>query len=136
MKKVFFNASVILAGLRSPLGGSGKVLSWVDKGKIEGFISEIVLDEVLKHAAKVGMKSGGVALRIKMMSIKIVPAPKKIKKKYVKLVKDFGDIHLFESAESLRVDYLVSFDKKHVLSLARKVKSFKIVSPGGLIENQ
>ena len=54
----------------------------------------------------------------------------------MKLVKDFGDIHLFESAESLRVDYLVSLDKKHVLSLARKVKSFKIVSPGGLIENQ
>ena len=36
INSVFFNASVILTGLKSPKGGSGKILSWVNKGKIKG----------------------------------------------------------------------------------------------------
>lgn len=134
MKTVFFNASVILAGLRSPRGGSGKVLDWTKRRKIKGYISEAVLDEVLRHVSKVGLQKNDVVRRIKVMLIKIVPAPERVSKKYMKLVKDYGDIHLFESVESLKVDYLVSLDKRHVLSLARKVKGFKVKSPGELIE--
>jgi predicted nucleic acid-binding protein len=134
MKKVFFNASVILAGLRSPAGGSGKVLGWVKKGKIEGFISEVVLDEVLKHAGKVGLTEKLVVKKLRVMSMKILPAPERLGSKYSRMVKDLGDVHLFVSAESLKVDYLVSLDKKHVLSLVGKVKKFMVVSPGELIE--
>lgn len=134
MKKVFFNASVILAGLRSPAGGSAKVLSWVKKSKIEGYISEVVLDEVLKHAVKVGLTEKLVMRRLKSMSMRTSLAPERLGRKYSKVVKDLGDVHLFESAESLKVDYLVSLDKKHVLSLADKIKKFEIVSPGKLIE--
>ena len=134
MKKVFFNASVILAGLRSPAGGSAKVLSWVKKSKIEGYISEVVLDEVLKHAVKVGLTEKLVMRRLKSMSMRTSLAPERLGRKYSKVVKDLGDVHLFESAESLKVDYLVSLDKKHVFSLADKIKKFEIVSPGKLIE--
>jgi uncharacterized protein len=134
MKKVFFNASVVLAGLRSPAGGSAKILSWVKKGKVEGYISEVVLDEVLKHAIKVGLTERLVMKRLKTMSMKTSLAPERLGRKYSRMVKDLGDVHLFESAEFLKVDYLVSLDKKHVLSLADIIKKFEIVSPGELIE--
>ncbi len=134
MKKVFFNASVILAGLRSPSGGSAKLLDWVKKGKVEGFISEVVLDEVLKHVVKVGLTEKLVMEKLKVVAMKIAPAPEKVGNKYFGMVKDLGDIHLFVSAEFLKVDYLVSLDKKHVLSLVGKIKKFGIVSPGELIE--
>ena len=57
----------------------------------------------------------------------------KLDQKFKKIVQDVGDIHLFTSAKDLKVDYLVSLDKKHVLSLKNKVKIFKVVSPGELI---
>lgn len=134
MKKVFLNASVILAGLRSPTGGSAKVLGWVKKGNVEGYISEVVLDEILKHVIKVGLTEISVMKKLSVLSMKIAPAPERLRGKYSGKVKDLGDIHLFVSAESLKVDYLVSLDKKHVLSLVDKVNKFKIVSPGELIE--
>lgn len=136
MKKVFFNASVVLAGLRSPSGGSAKILNWVEEKKIRGFVSEVVLDEILRHVIKVGLTQRKVAKKLKKMLVEVVSAPKELGGKYTRLVKDFGDVHLLVSAESLGVDYLVSLDKKHVLSLAKKIKRFRIVSPGELIETE
>jgi len=43
---VLFNASVVLAGLKSPQGGSGELLLWSKQKKIQGLISEAILDEV------------------------------------------------------------------------------------------
>jgi len=130
--KVFFNASVVLAGLKSPGGGSGKLLYWSKQKKIKGLISEVVFDEVVRHAGKVGV-SKGVLERSVQKIVKIYPAPPKELKKYRQIAIDYGDIHLFTSAEQLGADYLVSLDKRHVLVLAEKVKKYKIVSPGELI---
>ena len=55
-------------------------------------------------------------------------------KKYKSIVTDFDDAHLIASAQELKVDYLVSLDKKHILALKRKFKVAKIVNPGELIE--
>ena len=53
--RVFFNASVILAGLRSPNGASGTLLSWIKQQKITGVISEVVWSEVLRNTHNVGL---------------------------------------------------------------------------------
>jgi len=131
--KVFFNASVILAGLRSPVGGSGKILNWASEGRIEGFTSEIILDEARRHSRKIGFSAAKLTKLVEK-SLNIYPAPENLLEKYQKMVLDVGDIHLFTSSEELKVDYLVTLDKKHVLSLSGDVKKFKIVSPGELIE--
>jgi len=130
-KKVFFNASVVLAGLHSPSGGSAKVLNWSKKGKIKGIISEVVLDEIRRHADKINLTPKTLEKKIGEFVV-ILPAPPE-NIKYRRIVKDFGDIHLFSSSEEIKVDYLVSLDKKHVLSLVKKIKKFKILSPGELI---
>ena len=134
-KIIFFNASVILSGLNSPRGGSAKVLNWVKQSKVEGVISELVLDEVLRHSNKIGIKKN--TSRSKVINIfkkNIQESPKSISKIFEKLAIDVGDSHLFESSKTSRVDYLVSLDKKHILALKNKVKDFIIVSPGELIE--
>ena len=131
-RKVFFNASVILAGLKSPKGGSAKVLRWAKQGKFLAFISEIVADEVERNLGKLGLKKEKFE-KIKD-SFKILPPPILLPEKYQKIAKDKGDVHLFASAKSAGADYLVSLDQKHVLSLAGKIKEFKIISPANLIE--
>jgi putative PIN family toxin of toxin-antitoxin system len=132
--KVFFNASVIIAGLHSPKGGSGKLLNWVDQEKIKGLISEIVFYEVFKHTGKTGLNEERCRKKVlKIFDKNILSAPRKISTKFRTIVKDEGDIHLLESSKSCKIDYLVSLDKKHILSLQEKVKDFEIVSPGELI---
>ena len=132
--RVFFNASVILAGLHSPNGASGKLLSWVKKQNIIGIISEIVWNEVMKNTQKLGLSQEKTKEWIQAY-FSIVSAPEQHKfSLYNKIAIDSGDIHLFVSAESIQSDYLVSLDKKHVLKLQKQISFFRIVSPAELIE--
>ena len=65
---------------------------------------------------------------------KISPPPGRLDTRFIRLVKDIGDVHLLTSSKNAKADYLVSLDKKHILSLKKKLKDFKIVSPGELIQ--
>lgn len=130
---VFLNASVILAGLYSPNGGSAKVLHWGKQKKIYCLISEIVYEEVLRHADKIQIPHSLITQEINSFA-KIMAPPKSLSNKYTELVKDQGDLHLFSSCEEFGVDFLVSLDRKHVLDISDKITEYKIVSPGELIE--
>lgn len=132
--KVFFNASVILSGFRSPKGGSAKLIKFVKQKKIIGIINEIVINEVLRNIHKTSFEVDE-AKKIITKSFLIISAPDEIFFSYYrKILLDEGDIHLFTSSKQIKADFLVSLDKKHVLSLQNKINEFKIVSPKELIE--
>lgn len=132
--KVLFNASVILSGLRSSKGGSGTLLTLLKKSKIEGRISEIILDEVLRHSKKLGVSRPKAARLCLLLFKKIAQSPSpKIVDKYGKIVLDEGDAHMLASCEESAVKYLVTLDKKHLLVLKSKIKFVKIVTPGELL---
>lgn len=134
INSVLFNASVVLAGFKSPKGGSGKILSWAKKGKIKGVISEIILDEVLRNASKIGFDKPDLEKKIKEI-LSIEAAPKQeIVNQHSDIVIYFGDAHVLASSEQAKAEYLVSLDQKHILILKDKIKVFKIVTPGGLIQ--
>jgi len=94
-------------------------------------ISEIVADEVQRHLNKLAIKKEKFLKTL--IYLEILPAPTKLAPKYLNIVKDVGDAHLFTSAQQAGCDYLVSLDKKHVLSLKSKIKKFVIASPAELI---
>jgi len=134
-EKVFFNASVVLAGLRSPAGGSARLLFLSKKQKITGIISEIILDEVIRHASKIGLKKSRTDLLAKSIFKHIEKAPNPVTvKKCQKLVIDPGDAHVLASCQEVKTRFLVTLDKKHLLILRKKIKWVKIVSPGELLE--
>lgn len=131
--RILFNASVILSGIASPSGGSGKLLGWIRKGTIQGFVSEIILDEVLRHRAKLGISANSVYTLIKLFTV--VPAPSiHSVRGFEAMVVDVGDTHVLASAKEHRVAYLVTLDKKHLLVLRKKIHAFTIVSPKELID--
>lgn len=135
VKRVFFNASVILAALKSPIGGSGKLLLWCKQQKITGMISEIVFDEIIRNAPKLNISQERVNQKIKESLFTVEPAPgKKTVEKFQSVVIDPGDAHILASCLEQKVDYLVTLDKKHLLILQNKLKWLKIMSPGQLIE--
>lgn len=131
---VFFNASVILAGLKSPSGGSGKILQWGRQKKIKAIASELILDEVLRNVARVGLPKDQVSKSAKEIFL-IVPAPSAaLVKNLHKVSVDVGDSHVLAGSTETKADFLVTLDKKHLLVLKDEIKKFKIVSPGELIE--
>jgi putative PIN family toxin of toxin-antitoxin system len=132
--KVLFNASVILAALHSPRGGSGLLLKWAKQGKLEAFASEVILDETIRNLSKLKVTKKVFKKNLKGVFTDILPPPdKKNVYKYRKDIKDIGDAHLFATADEVKADFLVSLDKKHVLSLKNRFKKPKIVNPEELI---
>lgn len=132
--KVFFNASVILAGLKSPSGGSAKLLSWCKSKKIQGLVSEIIADEVLRNAVRIGLPHDQVLSSIKENFL-VAPVPSAVLvKSFYKVSVNVGDSHVLASSKENKANFLVTLDQKHLLILQDKIKTFKIVSPGQLIE--
>lgn len=129
-----FNASVVLSGLRSPNGGSAKVLDFARGGKILGVISEIGFDEIIRHVDRLSLDRGRVINKCKDIFGNIVFSPSgSLVEKYDKVVIDKGDAHVLASALECGVDYLVTLDKRHLLVLKDQIGEFKIVTPGELI---
>lgn len=133
-EKVFFNASVIIAGLYSKTGASAKLLKMAQEGDIKGVISEIVLDETVRHASKIGMTPEEIVKKVNKLGLELVSAPTKLSKSYKNKVKDPGDVHLFTSAVESQSRYLISLDKKHVLSLRDQIRKPEILSPGEFLQ--
>lgn len=132
--RVLFNASVVLSGINSPKGGSALLLKLVKSKKIDGIISEIIFDEILRHSPKFDLTSeemSGICLEI-FPNIGSPPSQKQVKE-YIKNVIDEGDAHVLASAKKEKADILVTLDKKHLLILKGKIKGLKIMSPGELI---
>ncbi len=47
--KVFFDASIIIAALLSPTGGSSLLFAYIKLGKITGITSQTAVEEVLEE---------------------------------------------------------------------------------------
>ncbi len=129
---VLFNASVVLAGLRSETGASGVLLKLVREGKIRGIISELIFDEVLRHSLKISIAEKKVESKVlKIFTNNVSRSPQEgVVEKYYPFVSDHGDAHVLASYEQEDCDVLVTLDKKHLLVLQGKIKGVKIVSPG------
>lgn len=133
--KVLFNASVILAGINSPKGGSARVLSFVEKSLIEGLISEVIFDEVLRHSGKFDVSQNDIFNYTGNIFKKVLTAPSKIYvKKCGNKVIDEGDAHILATCLENNIPYLVTLDKKHLLVLKGKINGLTILTPGELIK--
>lgn len=132
--KVLFNASVVLAGLYSTSGASGMLLDMVKTKKIKGVISELIFNEAVRHADKIGLGSKEIEEKILAVFENSVRAPDvNLVERYYGVTIDDGDAHVFASCEGEDCDILVSLDKKHILVLRGKIKNREILSPGELL---
>lgn len=129
MTKVFLDASVMIAAILSSGGGSAKILSLASKSKILAIVSQTVVLEVLEHKEKIGKTEDEINNFV--IQNKIVVREEisyEEAQKYFKSI-DKDDAHLIAGAKLTKCDYLISLDKKHVLSLDDKFSPLKISSP-------
>lgn len=128
---VFFDASVIIAALLSPSGGSAKLLELVRLGEIHGTTSQTVIEEVEDHAQKIDQSKDKIGQYIKQSKLlvrnKVTASETAPYEKYI----DKDDAHLIAGSLSTNCDHLVTLDKKHLLQedIEKHFKPLKILSP-------
>lgn len=131
--KVFFDASIIIAALLSPTGGSSQLFRFIAVGLIKGITSQTVIEEVLevdkpqkikksKEEIEQFIAASGLLVRKNITLQEIAP--------YENMV-DREDAHLVAGANLTKCTYLVTLDKKHLLRLdiQEKFLPLLIVSP-------
>ena len=136
--RVFFDASVIIAALLSPTGGSSQLLKYIKFGKITAITSQTVIEEILEEDKTPRIKKSKTQIGQFIADSKlIVRKPITIDEiePYQGLV-DVEDAHLIAGANLTKCGYLVTLDKKHLLrpDIQKKFLPLKIVSPGELLE--
>lgn len=131
--RVFFDSSVIIAGLASPDGASSVLLALSEMGLITPVISEKVVTEVIRNIEKKLPKYLPHFYRLfKILPFVLVEATERNIKIAGKIINEKDSI-ILAAAMSMEIDYLVSLDK-HFLNIDCKTLSFKICAPGELIK--
>src|SRR4051794_38009371 len=138
MRRVFFDASVLIAAFLSPMGGSALLLQFIKTGDIVGVTSQTAIDEVLEEDKPTKLKkpkqeierfivASGLVVREAITRTEIEP--------YQDLI-DAEDVHLIAGANLTNCSHLVSLDKKHVLreDIKERFLPLKIVSPKELLQ--
>lgn len=132
MIKVFLDASVIIAALLSPKGGSAKICQSAREKKILAISSKTVVNEVLANLHKMKkldqkdvenfILQKGIIVRQKVTRTEIIPFRGIVEEK---------DAHVLAGAILTKCDYLVTLDKKHFLKeeVKKKVKNIKLIAP-------
>src|SRR5574340_412222 len=115
--RVFFDASVIIAALLSPTGGSALLLKYVKAGKILGIISQTVVNEILEEDKIEKFKKSREEIEDFIAKSELVVREEitlEEIREYQNRV-DIEDAHLIAGAKLTECAYLVSLDKKHLV---------------------
>ena len=137
MIKVYLDASVIIAALLSPTGGSAKLLEFVKLGVVVGVVSQTVIDEVEEHSLKIKKSRKEIRKFIQENAILVRESIDELELEPFKNLIEEEDIHVAVGARLTRCDYLVTLDKKHLLKgeVKEMLKPLKVVSPKEVLQD-
>lgn len=135
MNKVFFDASVIIAAILSPTGGSAKLLKLAKSKDFIAITSQTVIDEVSEHTEKIHKTLEEISWYVKESGLLVRERVTQAEIKKVSSVVDPTDAHLVVGARGSACHYLVTLDKKHLLrsDVRKTVHPLCIVNPKELL---
>lgn len=134
--KIFFDASVIIAAILSPTGGSAKLLGFAKNNKIIPITSQTVIDEVTDHTEKIHKTPEEIVSYIKASGMLVRERVTQTEIEKLSGVVDSTDAHLVVGARGATCHYLVTLDKKHLLrsDIRKNVAPLRIVNPKELLK--
>lgn len=130
--KIFLDASVILSGLASPIGGSRKLFEAARSNKLKLITTPFIVQEVANHLQKLDIEPGRLEALLSAKIIYLLANPnEKIIKKFSKSTPDPNDTHVLAGASLSGAIVLVSLDKKHLLApkVRKTLKPMLVKSP-------
>lgn len=136
MAKVFLDASVIIAGINSSTGASNFILKLSKDKKIRSFVSEMVIQEVIRNLKK-KLPERVLIEFFKYLSegnFKKIEFEEESEILKYQDITDAKDVHIIAATFKSKADYLITLDKKHLLKLKSKNFPYKIVTPGEFLK--
>jgi len=131
--RIFLDASIWLAALGRPEGGSGKILNHCAAGEAIPLVTVGVLAEVRRNVGKVGATMAeleALVLRVRPFLVAIRAADLEPWKAVIE-----KDRHVIAGAVLGRADFLVTFDRKHLDNpTTRGLVPFPIGDPGACLK--
>ncbi len=129
--KVTLDTNVLVSGTFWQ-GEAFRILELVEQKKVECVLSKEILEEYNRiiHSEEILEKMEEKRLHVRSAVIKIVEmsAIVKPKRKIRAVADDPDDDKVIECAVEGRVDYIITYDAKHLLKL-KEFEGIKIVSP-------
>lgn len=130
--KIFLDASVILSGLASPIGGSRKLFEAARGNKLKLLTTPFIIQEVINHLQKLDIEPGQLEALLSSKTIHLMANPsKEMIEKFSKASPDSKDAHVLAGASLSGAVALVSLDKKHLLTpkVRKTLKPMLVKSP-------
>lgn len=131
MIKAFVDASVLIAAVLSPTGGSSALLEMAIRHRVELFISDDIVEEVKRNLPKLADQFQEL---LQLVPFTFVP----LTAEDVAAVLAYTpakDAHVVAAAKKVTADYLVTFDERHLLENAelRQAVEFDMLKPGDIL---
>lgn len=131
MSKVFIDTSVILAASGSDKGASCSVLRLCQKKKVTGYVSNIVIKETLRNLKKKFSEKHLINFLnfLPQSNLKQIKLGNEVEIAQLSTLTHEKDVHVLTGAMKSKSSYVITLDKKHLLSLKSKNLPFKILTP-------
>lgn len=136
MIRVFLDASVIIAALLSPNGGSHKLIELGNSGLIKNLTSQTVIDEVINNSSKIKRTEKQIIDFISKNTILVRERVETSETERFKKVVELKDTHVLAGSVTTRCTHLATLDKKHLLQpkVKKGMKYLKVVTPKEILE--
>ena len=134
--RVYFDASVLIAALLSPSGGSALLLKYLKSKRLIGITSQTALEEIFDKTEKLKRSQDEVEQFIADSSLLVRESISIEEINPYQNAVHREDAHLIAGAFLTKSTHLVTLDKKHLLreEVQKKFSSLRIVSPKDLLE--
>ena len=131
MIRAFVDASVLVAAVLSPTGGASAHLEMAIRGRVDLLISDDIVEEVKRNVPKLADKFGALLELVPFSYVSVTPEDVSAALSYTVA----KDAHVVAAAKKAAVDYLVTFDEKHLLrnEELRQSVAFDMLKPGDLL---
>ena len=134
--KAFIDSSVLIAAAISSAGSARDLIMKALRGELKAIISDLVLEETQRNLTNKASKAlPALQLLLEVLNPEVVRPSKTLVLKVAKVV-EAKDAPIVAGAISSKADYLVSFDRKHLLQHKKEIETnfkVKVVTPDEFI---
>ncbi len=135
--KIFIDSSVLIAAAISPTGSARDLIKSSFRKEFKVVVSDLVLEETERNLTNKAPKAlPALQLFLEVLNPEVVNPGKLLVLKASKAV-DVKDAPIVAGAISSKADYLVSFDRKHLLQRKAEIGAnfkVKVVTPDEVLK--
>jgi len=135
--RVFIDSSVLMAAAISPTGSARDLIISSINNKFKIVVSDLVLEETVRNLANKAPKAlPALQLFLEVLNPEVVSPSKLLVLKVSKII-ELKDAPIVAGAITGKADYLVSFDRKHLLQHDEEIRTnfkIKVVTPNVLLK--